>query len=136
MEGLWGLIICVLVLYPLAYYTPGADHGSVENPFNTYVLISNSSEIQNVFIIYFFSVLAYNILACLVTFMLSAIWHAILDNFRPITVWAVDLFIFYTITTSFGESWSAQWSWLQVLGMVVLLYGTAVYNAPNPGSIK
>lgn len=136
MEGFWGLLMCVFILYPIAYFTPGPDHGSLENPFNTYAQLSNSTDIQICFIIYFFSILSYNILAVLVTYLLSAVWHAILDNFRPITVWGVDLFIFYVITTSFGESWSYPWSWLQVAGMFVLLYGTAVYNAPNTGSIQ
>jgi hypothetical protein len=35
---------------------------------------------------------------------------------------------------SFGEAWT-QWSWLQLAGMAVLFFGTAVYNAPNAGSI-
>jgi drug/metabolite transporter (DMT)-like permease len=155
MEGFWGTMICLFILYPLAYYLPGSDHGSIENPFNTYALITSSPEIQSTFVLYFFSVLAYNILACLVTFMLSSVWHAILDNFRPITVWGTDLFIFYFITTTFGEAWTRA-SWVQVseilntlrdfphlsmllaqvLGLVVLLYGTAIYNAPNAGSIK
>jgi hypothetical protein len=72
-----------------------------------------------------------------VTFLLSSVWHAILDNFRPITVWGTDLFIFYVVTSSgdFGEQWT-KWSWVQVGGMFVLLYGTAIYNAPNPGSVR
>ncbi|CAE7689493.1 SLC35F6, partial [Symbiodinium microadriaticum] len=135
MEGFWGSIVCVFVLYPIAYFCPGADHGSYENPFNTLTMISNSTDIQVMFFFYFIFIFGYNMLACLVTFMLNSVWHAILDNFRPITVWGTDLFIFYIITTSFGESWTV-WSWLQLLGMGVLLYGTAVYNAPNAGSIK
>jgi len=135
MEGFWGTIVCLFVLYPLAYYLPGPDHGSIENPFNTYALIMNSQLIQIVFVLYFFSVLAYNILCALVTFMLSSVWHAILDNFRPITVWSTDLFLFYFVTATLGESWS-PYSWIQLVGMFVLLYGTAVYNAPNAGSIK
>lgn len=69
--------------------------------------------------------------------MLNSVWHAILDNFRPITVWVTDLFIFYAISTvgNFGEPWT-PWSWIQVGGMMVLLYGTAIYNAPNAGSIR
>lgn len=135
MEGLWGLLICVFVLYPLAYYYPGEDHGSFENPFNTYTMIANSSSVQAMFALYFCAILAYNVLACLVTFMLDSVWHAILDNFRPATVWGTDLFIFYFVTASFGESWNQPWSLLQLLGMAILLYGTAIYNAPNPGSI-
>lgn len=135
MEGLWGTLICVTILYPIAYFSPGEDHGSYENPFNTYAMIANSKAIQTMFIFYFFSILAYNILACLVTFMLNSVWHAILDNFRPITVWATSMYIYYEISNKFGEKWTS-YSWLQLLGMMVLLYGTAVYNAPNAGSIK
>lgn len=133
MEGFWGALVCVLVLYPLAYYIPGPDHGCIENPFNTYEMIMNSKEIQFVFVLYFFSIFFYNMLACLVTYMLNSVWHAILDNFRPVTVWAIDLFIFYCVTTKLGEKWTV-FSWMQLLGMFVLLYGTAIYNAPNPGS--
>jgi drug/metabolite transporter (DMT)-like permease len=135
MEGLWGSIICITVLYPIAYIYPGDDHGSYENPFNTYAMIQNSKSIQFVFVLYFFSIFFYNMLACLVTFMLNSVWHAILDNFRPITVWGTSMFIYYQITQNFGEKWTS-WSWLQLCGMFVLLYGTAVYNAPNAGSIK
>ncbi|RYY68502.1 hypothetical protein EON63_24730 [archaeon] len=125
MEGLWGTLLCLFVVYPIAYYAPGTDHGSFENPYNTYIMFISSSTIQHVFIIYFFSILAYNMLAVLVTYMLDSVWHAILDNFRPITVWASDLYIFYYITVQLGEQWT-QWSYLQLVGMVVLLYGTAV----------
>lgn len=135
MEGLWGTVICACVLYPLAYYLPGPDHGCIENPYNTWTLISNSKEIQSVFILYFVSVFAYNILALLVTKMMDSVWHAILDNFRPITVWGTDLFIFYFLTTSFGEALS-PYSWLQLLAVFVLIYGTLIYNAPNPGSLE
>lgn len=135
MEGVWGTVLCLFVVYPLAYFTPGSDHGSYEDPFNTYEMILNSPTIQWAFVIYFFTIFAYNLFAVLVTFMLSSVWHAILDNFRPITVWGTDLFIFYVATAgSFGEPWSG-WGYLQLAGMAVLLYGTAVYNAPNAGSI-
>lgn len=49
----------------------------------------------------------------------SAIWHAILDNFRPVSVWGTDLLIFYVVTGgSFGEAWT-PYSWLQLFGMLV-----------------
>ena len=35
MEGFWGTVICLFILYPLAYYLPGDDHGSYEDGFNT-----------------------------------------------------------------------------------------------------
>lgn len=128
MEGVWGTAICLFILYPLAYFLPGDDHGSYEDGYNTWYMIAHSSTIQMAFVIYFFAIFGYNLFAVLVTFSLNSIWHAILDNFRPITVWGTDMFIFYVITSSFGEPWT-KYGWIQVLGMIVLLYGTAVYNS-------
>lgn len=137
MEGLWGTVLCLFVLYPLAYYLPGDDHGSFEDPFNTYAMFMNSPTIQWAFVIYFFAIFGYNLFAILVTFLLNSIWHAILDNFRPISVWLTDLVIYYFITSSgdFGEPWT-PYSFIQLGGMFVLLYGTAIYNAPHAGSIE
>lgn len=131
MEGLWGVIICTFCLYPIVYYLPGDDHGSIEDPFNTMHMFEASPEVQRVFLFYFASIFIYNMFAVLVTFLLNSVWHAILDNFRPITVWFLDLFIYYYISKEYGEEWT-PWSWLQLGGLVILLYGTAVYN----GSIK
>ena len=86
----------------------------------------------------------YNVFCVYVTFLLDSIWHAILDNFRPVgrlselhllnsllvqvCVWAVDLLLYYVITNgAFGETWGV-WSWLELAGMILLFYGTAVYN--------
>jgi len=136
MEGFWGTLVCACVLYPICYALPGADVGdTMENPYDTLAMMNNSQDLRFMFLLYFLSIFFYNMLAVLVTFMLNSVWHAILDNFRPITVWGTDLCIFYFITTSLGEKWTA-WSFLQLAGMFVLLYGTAVYNAPNAGSIK
>ena len=138
MEGLWGTVLCLFVVYPLAYFLPGNDHGRYEDPINTYHMIMNSPTIQWAFLAYFLVIFAYNLFAVLVTFTLNSIWHAILDNFRPITVWGTDMFIYYCIVSlkgDFGEPWT-KYSWVQLLGMIVLLYGTAIYNAPNSGSVS
>jgi len=134
MEGVWGSVLCLLVVYPLAYYLPGDDHGSYEHFGNTMAMILNTKSIQIMFGVYFVAIFGYNLFAVLVTFLLNSIWHAILDNFRPITIWLADMFIFYFINEAFGEAWIKE-SWLQLLGMAVLLYGTSIYNAPHPGSV-
>ena len=126
MEGVWGTFLCVAVLYPLAYYLPGDDHGSYENFENTLAMIKSSTTIQLSFVAYFFAIFGYNLFAALVTFLLNSVWHAILDNFRPITVWSTSLFIYYVIvqTGDLGEPWT-KWSFIQLTGMFVLFYGTA-----------
>mmetsp|Transcript_40686 Transcript_40686/g.74416 ORF Transcript_40686/g.74416 Transcript_40686/m.74416 type:complete len:479 (-) Transcript_40686:352-1788(-) len=134
MEGFWGTVLSIAVMYPIGYFMPGDDHGSYEDPFNTWAMLMNSKNIQFAFVIYFFTIFFYNLFAVLVTFMLSSVWHAILDNFRPITVWVTDLVIFYYINPIFGEAWTS-YSYIQIGGMAVLLYGTAIYNAPNDGCL-
>lgn len=54
MEGLWGSLLCILIVYPLAYYLPGDDHGSYEDFWNTLHMFVHSSVIQYAFMIYFF----------------------------------------------------------------------------------
>ena len=80
MEGIWGTVLCLVVVYPLAYFMPGDDHGSYEDPFNTYEMIMNSSTIKWAFVIYFFTIFAYNLFAVLVTFMLSMQFWTIFDQ--------------------------------------------------------
>jgi drug/metabolite transporter (DMT)-like permease len=137
MEGLWGSVLCLFVVYPLVYLLPGSDHGSYEDPFNTWYMLMHSTTLQWAFGIYFFAIFGYNLFAVLVTYSLNSVWHAILDNFRPVTVWCVDMFIYYGMPglSGHGEAWT-PYSWVQMVGMCVLLYGTAIYNAPNAGSVK
>lgn len=54
MEGLWGSILCLVFVYPLAYYLPGDDHGSYEDFYNTWHMVTHSSVIQSSFVVYFF----------------------------------------------------------------------------------
>lgn len=132
MEGLWGLILTSVVVYPIAYLLPGSDLGSHERFDDAYEMLVNSQLAQIVACIYVLVILGYNVFAVSVTYLLNSIWHAILDNFRPITVWGTDLLLFYTFTHGqFGETWTI-WSWLQLAGMLTLLVGTAIYN----GTIK
>lgn len=135
MEGIWGTILGLTVMYPLGYYLPGDDHGSYEDPFHTWDILKENKNIQMSFVIYFFTIFFYNLFAVLVTFELSSVWHAILDNFRPITIWISSLAIYYFIDPTYGEAWTT-FSYIQLVGMAILLYGTAIYNAPNSGSIE
>jgi hypothetical protein len=84
MEGLWGSVIMLLLAAPL-YYLPGRDKGSIEDSFDTLVMIQNSSAIRVMLVAFFVTITTYNIFCIYVTAYLSAIWHAILDNFRPVS---------------------------------------------------
>jgi len=127
MEGFWGCLMLV-GLWPLCYYIPGPDKGSIENLGDALVMLQNSSALLTLCSVFFVSVALYNVFAVFTTHLLNSIWHAILDNFRPVAVWTTDLLIFYMLTHGrFGEPWISA-SWLQLFGMLVLFFGTAVYN--------
>lgn len=132
MEGLCGTLLCTVLLYPLAWALPGPDHGSFENPLNTIAMLQNSPTALALSLTFCGLVFILNSFSVLVTFMMSSVWHAILDNFRPVTIWVVELLLYYSFTHGvYGERWTLG-SWLQLAGMLVLLVGTAIYN----GSIK
>ena len=127
MEGIWGTILMVIVL-SIAYVLPGPDHGSVENVFDAWIMLQHSELCRAMLLAFFFCVGGYNVFCVTVTYFLSSIWHSILDNFRPVSVWATDLLIYYVISHGvYGEPWFA-YSYLQVVGMLVLFLGTAVYS--------
>jgi len=129
MEGLWGTILMPLIVFPWAYVLPGSDVGGcVENFYDAYVQMCNSTSVQIVLLIFTVTVCLYNIFCIYVTYLLNSIWHAILDNFRPVSVWSTDLLLYYVFTRgAFGESWT-MYSWIEFAGMILLFIGTAVYN--------
>ena len=134
MIGLWGVFFSVFIMFPIGYALPGDDNGSYENLFNTWAILVHSRNIQMVLFIYSVSTFLYTYFYALLMFQLGSIWGCILDNFRPITVWATQMLIYYFVNPKFGESWTA-YSYLQIAGLVVLLYGTAIFNAPNYGGL-
>jgi len=132
MEGFWGSILMIFFIFPVAYWVPGSDKGHYEDVFDSIVMLENNNSIKIVLFVFFITVAFYNVFAIFVTNFLSSIWHAILDNFRPICVWGTDLAIYYLFTNgSYGEPWN-KYSYLQLMGMLLLFFGTAVYNGSIP----
>lgn len=129
LEGVWGTILMPLVVFPWAYILPGSDvDGCFENVVDAYYMVQNSRSIQIILALFTITVFLYNIFCIYVTFLLDSVWHSILDNFRPVSVWGTDLLLFYVFTHhKFGEQWS-HGSFLQLFGLILLFVGTAVYN--------
>jgi drug/metabolite transporter (DMT)-like permease len=132
VEGVTGTLLSTFVLYPLFWLLPGDDNGSYEDPINTFTMLQNSPTCLALALAFCVLVFILNSFSVLVTYMMSSVWHAILDNFRPVTIWTVQLTIYYVFSQGqYGEAWT-DGSYLQLFGMSLLLAGTAVYN----GSIK
>jgi hypothetical protein len=45
-EGLWGMLISLVIVYPIAYAMPGSDNGSYEDPWDAIHMIKSSSFLQ------------------------------------------------------------------------------------------
>ncbi|KAF0687007.1 Aste57867_21227 [Aphanomyces stellatus] len=129
LEGMWGTFLMLTIVFPLAYLIPGNDNGSAEDFFDSCLMIYNNSTVFYMCLFYIVCVTSFNISSIFVTFLLDSVWRSILANFRPVSVWSMDLALFYVFTKgTLGEPWS-PWSWLQLAGMLLLFFGTAVYNA-------
>ncbi|CAE8682784.1 unnamed protein product [Polarella glacialis] len=128
-EGLWGLLMMVLIVYPALWLLPGSDHGHLEDPVDTYALVSNSQHLQCCVVLYLISCGTFNLAGIAVTGALSGIHRMMLDASRTMVIWAFCLFIHYRVDprSPFGEAWTDH-SLLQLGGFFVLIVGQAIYG--------
>jgi len=63
-----------------------------------------------------------------VTASLTAVHRTLIDACRTLLIWVVDLFIYYVISPEYGEVWT-QYSYLEVIGFILLVFGTLMYNS-------
>jgi len=128
-EGIWGVLMMVVLVYPALWFIPGPDHGHQEDLVDTLVMFYNSSVVQLVVLIYLFSCGTFNITGIAVTGALSAVHRMMLDASRTMIIWGVGLFVHYRIDPSspFGEEWTSS-SKLQLVGFVILITGQAIYG--------
>jgi len=130
MEGVWGSLAMLFVVFPALYFIPGSDAlNTQENLYDTIVMMGNNKSLQYLVLLYVFSVFTYNMSGMLVTYALSAVHRTMLEASRTAVIWIVDLVIHYWIcpSSSFGEVWTS-WSWLQLLGFAFLILGQSVYS--------
>lgn len=126
MEGFWGCILFLAFVFPFAAHVPGNDNGRYEDVWESFHMLSNSGPLLALLVAFVLIVFLYNVFCIYITFLLNSIWHAIMDNCRPVAVWACGLTLYYT-TGKVGEPWTTA-SWVELAGMIVLFYGTAIYN--------
>jgi len=120
-EGVFGFTIlsCLLVAF---YFMPGLDGLSnntdhFEDSLDAFAQISRSTPLLLATLGNVLSIAFFNWFGVSITQSLSASHRMVLDSVRTLVVWAFDLAVF-------GESFL----WLQLIGFLVLLAGTIVYN--------
>jgi len=127
-EGLWGGVLCVFLVLPLFQTIPGPDMGALENTSDSLTMLLNNRSIVLMELLNGLSIVTYNYFGLTLTRDFTAMHRVIIEACRSMLVWVVDLAIFYIFSHgTLGESWSGA-SWIQLVGFLILLVGTAAYN--------
>ncbi|XP_026969424.1 solute carrier family 35 member F6 isoform X1 [Lagenorhynchus albirostris] len=120
-EGLFGFVILSLLLVPM-YYIPagsfsGNPRGTLEDALDAFCQVGRQPLIALALLGNISSIAFFNFAGISVTKELSATTRMVLDSLRTIVIWAVSLTL----------GWEAFHP-LQILGFLILLTGTALYN--------
>jgi len=130
MEGVWGVLISLLIVCPFCLIVPGKDPslfgGSLENIGDSFQMLAHSTNLALIILASIFAIFGYDTSGMTVTGTLSSVHRTIYEALRPLTTWVFMLFI--TLCGSpYGETWS-KWSWLQLGGFVILVFSSLVFN--------
>merc|ERR1740121_2239400 len=126
MEGTWG---CLLMAGILSVMTsiPGSDHGAYESLPEGLHMISGSTQLEVLICTYMLSIAFYNFTGMQICRKLSAVTRCLVDSMRTAVVWGLQLALYYYWSPQYGHPWTV-YSYLQLLGFLLLVLGTLVYN--------
>jgi drug/metabolite transporter (DMT)-like permease len=110
LEGLFGSILGVFILFSL-------QQMGMESSTEALYMMQSSKAVQFGCIASMFSIAFFNWSGVTVTQTASAVARSTIDVSRTALIWAVELFMLWN-----------TFSWLQLVGFVVLIAGTLIYN--------
>jgi len=117
LEGMFGLTFTMFLLF-VFYYIPGSSGGNhLESAPDAFVQMKHSWIITMALFGTVISIAFFNWFGVSVTKVMSATTRMVLDSCRTFIIWGVSLLI----------GWQ-DFSFWQIIGFVLLLLGTAIYN--------
>jgi len=127
-EGVFGTVLCAMVMLPIVQAIPGSDMGSVENSSDTLLMLTSNARMTVVTLGYALALAFMNFYSQVVTKVMTAVHRMLISTCRVVLVWLIDLVIFYGIPGGkpYGEFLDV-YSWLQLAGFGCLVGGTAFY---------
>lgn len=130
-EGVFGMLHCIVWVFPIVYLLPGGDHGHLEDVVDAFYMLTHSWAVAGIIFTDMTMMLFYNLFGMEVTDSLSAVHRVVIETLRTLAVWIADLLIYYVFSGGkLGEAWN-KYSWLQLFGFTVLVLGTILYNFEN-----
>lgn len=119
--GLFGFIILTVLLIPFYYIPAGSfsnsDRGVLEDSLDAFCQMGHQPLIILALLGNISSIAFFNFAGISVTKEISATTRMVLDSLRTVVIWVVSLAV----------GWE-QFHALQILGFVILLLGTCLYN--------
>jgi hypothetical protein len=114
ISGLWSMTLATVFL-------------AVSGITDTWAMIANNRMISMFSLVIIITFGLWNIMCLYVTQKASAIARMLLDQLTIVVVWVVQLIIWWLGFPKQGEAWNS-WSWLQLVGYFVLVFGAGVYQ--------
>lgn len=127
-EGMWGLIFITCIVFPIVYFIPGTDGDGIhEDTWDTLVMLGNSWQVGLFCVLYVLSSSLYAIVFMYITDIANALTNTVIQQMRNLTVWGFSLFVYYVISTYYGESWDYL-SFGELGAFAVLSLGVLIFN--------
>lgn len=120
LEGLFG-VLTISIIMPIAHFSFGHDTKGFFDLVHGYQLFVSSPIIWLSGIGSALSIAVFNYCGLNVTRYISATSRTTIDTCRTLFIWIISL----------GLGWET-FLWLQVVGFIVLIYGTFVFNNVIP----
>jgi len=130
IEGLMGIAVMCVVVFPLMMYLPGDDVGGTqENIWDSLAMVSNSPMLMGLFAIYTVCISTLNCSAVYVTKILSGVHRTLIQTgLRTMVIWAAGLTLYYSFDGKYGEPWSGVASLLELIGFALFLVGSMLHS--------
>jgi drug/metabolite transporter (DMT)-like permease len=115
-EGFWGVMLTIMFLFVL-YWVPGSDYGSVESvPYALGQIIVHPPLLIAI-LTAVASIAFFNFFGITITKRIGSTTRSVIDSCRTMFIWIFSLII----------GWES-FKWLQLVGFVILVTGTFLFN--------
>lgn len=126
MEGFWGVLFAGVLLVAFSH-VPGDDNGVVEDLSETLSMWRHSRSLQILSASYIISVGVCDLCCLKITRHVSVMTRCLIDCCRSMLLWTVSTTLYYAGYSTWGAPWTT-YSWVQLIGLVLLSVGTLLYN--------
>lgn len=131
MEGVYGTLFLLPVVFIAWLSIPGKQAGSYENLSDTFYRVGESGAIIGFLIFYLLDIFVVAVADATITKYLSGVHSSLVSVGRTIVVWMLELVLFYgapeSISKMYGQKWDV-YSPLKVVGFVIVVAAIFMYD--------